>query len=98
VHLLPYCTYNPAYVLQLEYYPLPLECNVNRKDEHEPNITFQQGNWSFYVKKFVTSLKCEFVTFLVAATLHLFTTSLINLFQNGVNLCINVGYIKLFLL
>ena len=35
--------------------------------------------------------------FLVTATLHHFTTRLIDLFQNGVNLSINIGHKKLFL-
>jgi len=35
--------------------------------------------------------------FLVAATLHHFTTRLIDLFQNGVTLSIIIGHIKLFL-
>lgn len=77
---------SPVYLLQLKYYPLCLQCNVNRKDEHQPKYLVSAREWGgFGYKNCVTSLKCEFVTFLVAAALHHFTSRLIDLFQNGVN-------------
>lgn len=89
---------SPVHLLQLKYYPLRLQCNVNRKVEHHPKYHVSAREWGFLRKKnCVTSLKCEFVMFLVTATLHHFATRLIDLFQNGVNLSINIEHIKLFL-
>jgi hypothetical protein len=87
-----------VHLLQLRYYPLRLQCNVNRKDEHHPKYQVSAREWGFLLTKIVlTSLKCEYITFLVTATLHHLTTRLIDLFQNGVKLSINIGHIKLFL-
>jgi hypothetical protein len=84
-----------VHLLQLIYYQIRLQCNVNRKDEHQPKYHVSAREWGFYVQKLYDFIRVHFVMFLVTATLHHFTTRLIDLFQNGVNLSINIGHIKL---
>jgi len=50
----------PVHLLQLIYYPLRLQCNVNKKDENRPKYHVSTREWGFYVQKL-----CDFIKFRV---------------------------------
>jgi hypothetical protein len=62
---------SPVYLLQLKYYPLRLQCNVNRKDEHQPKYLVSAREWGgFWVQKLCNFIKvrvrnvssCSYIT------------------------------------